>query len=84
MNHALMMTGTAALMLTACGSSETVSSKTEISASTEISISNLPADHFDLSHWNITVPLDMDNNKKVDVVSVSRRFFCRYWANPRH
>jgi poly(beta-D-mannuronate) lyase len=30
----------------------------------------VPADKFDLSHWKITVPVDLDNNGKVDEVSV--------------
>jgi poly(beta-D-mannuronate) lyase len=29
---------------------------------------NIPADKFDLSNWKITVPLDQDNNGKVDEV----------------
>lgn len=29
-----------------------------------------PASHFDLSHWNITLPVDQDGNGKVDSVSV--------------
>jgi hypothetical protein len=29
-----------------------------------------PATKFDLSHWKITVPLDLDNNGKIDEVSV--------------
>lgn len=32
----------------------------------------VPADKFDLSHWNITVPTDTDKNKKVDTVSVKK------------
>lgn len=30
----------------------------------------VPADKFDLSHWNITLPLDRNNDKKVDIVGV--------------
>lgn len=32
--------------------------------------STIPANQFDLSHWNITLPVDLDGNKKVDSVSV--------------
>lgn len=32
---------------------------------------SIPAETFDLSHWNITVPTDVDNNGKVDTVSVA-------------
>ncbi|RJE79151.1 polysaccharide lyase family 7 protein [Paracoccus sp. JM45] len=31
----------------------------------------IPADKFDLSQWNITVPLDMDGDEKVDTISVA-------------
>ncbi|QUS36940.1 polysaccharide lyase family 7 protein [Falsirhodobacter algicola] len=31
----------------------------------------VPADKFDLSHWNITVPLDVDGDEKVDTISVA-------------
>lgn len=31
----------------------------------------LPADVFDLSQWNITVPLDTDGNERADIVSVA-------------
>ena len=31
-----------------------------------------PSDIFDLSHWKITVPIDLDNNKKVDSISVAK------------
>jgi len=29
-----------------------------------------PADKFDLSHWNLTVPLDEDGNKRADTIKV--------------
>jgi len=32
----------------------------------------VPADKFDLSQWNITVPLDQDKNKKADVITVKQ------------
>lgn len=31
----------------------------------------IPADKFDLSHWKITVPIDEDNNGKVDEIGVN-------------
>jgi len=64
MNHTLLSTSMLALILAACGSSETVSP-----APTDKVVSALPADHIDL--WNITVPTDVDNNKKVDTVKVA-------------
>ena len=66
MNHTLLITGTLALMLTACGSSS-VSNP----VATDNSSRSLPADHFDLSHWNITVPLDQNSDGKVDTVKVA-------------
>ena len=32
----------------------------------------VPADKFDLSHWKITVPVDLDDNGKIDEISVNR------------
>ena len=32
----------------------------------------VPADKFDLSQWNITVPVDKDRNKKPDVITVKQ------------
>ena len=34
--------------------------------------SPVPADKFDLSHWNITVPLDKNKDGKADVISVKK------------
>jgi len=34
--------------------------------------SPVPADKFDLSQWNITLPTDMDRNKKPDTVNVKK------------
>ena len=66
MNHTLLITGALALMLTACGSSSVDSP-----VPTDNSSRSLPADHFDLSHWNITVPLDQNSDGKVDTVKVA-------------
>lgn len=60
-----MIAGAFSLALAACSAP-----KTEAVVESD-SISSIPAEHFDLSHWNITVPLDQDDNKKVDVVSVA-------------
>ena len=65
MKPTLWITGAIALTLTACSAP-----KTDTEAASE-TVSSVPADHFDLSHWNITVPLDQDNNGKVDIVSVA-------------
>jgi len=32
----------------------------------------VPASKFDLSHWNITIPLDKDKDKKADIISVKK------------
>jgi len=64
MHQNLFVTGALALILGACSSQD---ANNEVKSET---VSALPADHFDLSHWNITVPLDQDNNGKVDTVSV--------------
>lgn len=32
----------------------------------------VPADKFDLSQWNITLPIDKDRNKKPDIISVKQ------------
>ena len=74
MRNKLLITSAAALILTACGASETASTapnedvvKLEVAAKAVA----MPADYFDLSHWNITVPVDANNDGKVDIVSVA-------------
>ena len=32
----------------------------------------MPADSFDLSHWNITVPVDKNNDGKADIITVKK------------
>ena len=64
MTNYLLPTGlliSAAAILTACSPTAT-------------SVENdnpIAAAHFDLSHWNITVPTDTDNDGKVDTVTVA-------------
>ena len=82
MNRTLLITGltvsAVALLLNACtdaqkatpAASEPAVSKPAPSEPTR-SVSSLPADHMDLSYWNITVPTDVDANGKVDIVSVA-------------
>ena len=65
MNRTLIIASALSLALAACSAPKT---ETEAKYDT---VSSLPAEHFDLSHWNITVPTDVDNNKKVDTVSVA-------------
>ena len=65
MNRTLIIASALSLALAACSAPKT---ETEAEYDT---VSSLPAEHFDLSHWNITVPTDVDNNKKVDTVSVA-------------
>ena len=75
MKQTVLLTGALALMLSACAdpasetpASETKSPQTQTSAP---AASALPADVFDLSHWNITVPTDANNDGKVDVVKIA-------------
>jgi hypothetical protein len=46
----------------------TISTALLIAGCASTSPDNLPANKFDLSHWKITVPLDLDNNGKVDEI----------------
>lgn len=57
---------------------------TTLAVATSLSFSALagdkkpvPADKFDLSHWNITLPTDSNKDKKVDTISVKKlkKFF---------
>lgn len=36
-----------------------------------ITNASVPANKFDLSHWKITVPIDLDNNGKIDEIDVA-------------
>ena len=76
MKYTLLITGALALSLTACGAQKTASPDAtglgqEASAAPMAGGSAVPADKFDLSHWNITLPLDANNDSKVDIVSVA-------------
>ena len=58
-----------ALTLAACSESDT---RAPVELVTLVaSTSSVPADHFDLSHWNITLPLDDNNDGKVDIVKTA-------------
>ena len=78
MKSTLLMTSAAALILTACTATNTASPD-PIGTETAPPPQNkaiaqtgaLPADYFDLSHWNITVPVDANNDAKVDIVKVA-------------
>lgn len=52
----------ASATLLACGSVET---------ETQTSTGSVPADKFDLSNWNITLPMDANRDKKVDIIKVA-------------
>ena len=67
MKSFLLSTGALALMLTACTGPE---AKSPVLAEVSSKPNAVPADHFDLSHWNITVPVDANNDAKVDTVKV--------------
>ena len=86
MKHSILITTAAmALTLSACGSPEVatpdVSSSEAASLATKVetagsatgstaAANHLPSDYIDLSHWNITVPLDQNADGKVDVVKI--------------
>jgi poly(beta-D-mannuronate) lyase len=54
-------------LLTSCASNKVISLKNENSATTKA----VPADKFDLLHWKMNVPVDMNNDKKIDTISVA-------------
>lgn len=60
-NNLMLVCGTTFLIM-GCSSS--------YNSSVESDNAKVPADKFDLSQWNITVPLDVNNDKKVDIISV--------------
>jgi poly(beta-D-mannuronate) lyase len=68
MKRKLLLTGAIALMLAACADTATQTPETQ---NPEPVASAVPADLFDLSHWNITVPTDANNDGKVDVVKIA-------------
>lgn len=62
-------------ILVACSGVGTGTSATSPSTNRAI----MPASKFDLSHWKITVPLDLDKNGKIDEVSVED---IQHYAHP--
>ena len=74
MNYSLLMTSAMALILAACSAAETSApAKDEVNVKEDANVKAgaVPADYFDLSHWNITVPVDVNNDKKVDTVKIA-------------
>ena len=61
LNKPLIASLSLACLITACGS--TSPGNEEVSGP-------IPADKFDLSHWKITVPLDENNDGKIDEIDV--------------
>lgn len=62
----LVLTSTLSLLtLVGCSESPLLNGLTDITPSI------VPADVIDLSHWNITVPIDLDNSDKADTISVT-------------
>ena len=61
-----------AFMLAACGSPEATAPAPEAAtpAPKVAAVNTLPSEVFDLSHWNITVPTDVNEDGKVDVVKI--------------
>lgn len=68
MNHTLLISAALALLLIGCGAPEAVTPKQDKSTNKQGAV---PANYFDLSHWNITVPVDANNDAKVDIVKVA-------------
>lgn len=68
MNYTLLMSGALALILSACAAPEAEGPAQGDPLSKPEAV---PADYFDLSHWNITVPVDANNDAKVDTVKVT-------------
>lgn len=56
--------------LLACSSTEPASSN--VMNNNEMSQAKVPASVFDLSEWKITLPLDQDNNGKIDEIDVKQ------------
>ena len=70
MKHTLLAASALALTLTACSASKTDTEQAASTVASTAPVNSMPADHFDLSHWNITVPLDQNNDGKVDTVKI--------------
>jgi poly(beta-D-mannuronate) lyase len=62
-NVMLCFTAAITLSIFGCGSTSEPISKSSVL---------VPADKFDLSHWKITVPVDLDDNGKIDEINVKR------------
>ena len=57
-----------AALLISCASND-VDEQASTTANTNQTV---PADKFDLSHWKMNVPVDLDNNGKIDEISVKK------------
>ncbi|WP_158971143.1 polysaccharide lyase family 7 protein [Paraglaciecola sp. L3A3] len=53
-------------LIMACSGTDSANSQPSVMTNQ----ANVPATKFDLSHWKITVPVDLDNNGKIDEISV--------------
>ena len=53
-------------LLASCASTDVASSDAEKSKTAQ----SIPADKFDLSHWKMNVPVDLNNDKKIDTITV--------------
>ena len=60
------------LGLSACAGSTTLNPPQAVKTASSVSskTATQPSDHFDLSHWKLTLPVDADRNGKVDSISV--------------
>lgn len=54
-------------LITSCANNETASSIVEKSSL----VQSIPANTYDLSHWKMNVPVDLNNDKKIDTISVA-------------
>lgn len=70
MKKVLIAQAIAIAFLTACGSTPSGSPNGSSANATSNGSNLVPANKFDLSHWNITLPGDENNDGKVDTVSV--------------
>jgi poly(beta-D-mannuronate) lyase len=53
-------------LLASCASSNIASSDADKSNTTQ----SIPADKFDMSHWKMNVPVDLNNDNKIDTITV--------------
>ena len=81
LSKAALLTASA-LTLASCGSTSPEKAEEKVAEITQVAEkvkAVIPADKFDLSHWKITLPLDANDDGKIDEVSVRK---IRRFAHP--